>query len=149
MVELEYHKNKRMLILPDGVELAIPKHIVDDWLPDQDEKIWLAKDKNSVLNTGVVLNNQLYGNIWWLRWVSGEEIHRGNNKPCLISLDPEESNYWCVNGKRHRTDGPAIYSKHYDIERYWIDDIEFEKQKFWNHPEVINHKLDSIVNENF
>ena len=62
-----------------------------------------------------------------------------------------QSEYWYVNGKRHRLDGPAIvyYYKNGQIEseRWFVNNKQLTKEEFNNHPLVIGHKFDLMMDE--
>lgn len=59
---------------------------------------------------------------------------------------------WYKRGLLHRLDGPAITMRTSDNTRfssaYYIDDFGYTEQDYWQHPEVIKHKLNKILNEN-
>lgn len=53
--------------------------------------------------------------------------------------------FWMKNGSFHKLDGPAIIDAISGIE-YYITNRFLNEQQFWQHPLVINHKLNKIIN---
>mgnify|MGYP000665088281 CR=1 FL=1 len=52
--------------------------------------------------------------------------------------------FWMENGELHRLDGLAYISK--QTYGYWIHNKSYSEQQYWNHPLVIKHKLEKIMN---
>lgn len=49
-----------------------------------------------------------------------------------------------------RLDGPAVYLKNSNkYARYWIGNNYLNEKEYWDHPKVIKHKLNQILNEIF
>lgn len=65
----------------------------------------------------------------WVEWLV-DDIHHRTDGPAVICVD---DNSWLadfiVNGKEHRTTGPARYSQGNKFE-YWIDGVFLEKSEF-------------------
>lgn len=55
--------------------------------------------------------------------------------------------FWCLNGFYHRLDGPAILFSSGASSRYFIHGVPCNEEQFWNRFEVIEHKLNSILNQ--
>lgn len=51
---------------------------------------------------------------------------------------------WWVNGKLHRLDGPAIKYSNGRAD-YSINGEFYDKENYWNHPLVIESKLNQII----
>lgn len=63
---------------------------------------------------------------------------------CSVSVD--EAEYCFIKGKIcHRLDGPAITSKSLLFSYYFINDIEYSEKQYWNHPLVVEYKLNKIL----
>ena len=81
-------------------------------------------------------------------WYKEGELHRDNN---MIARDWYDLKQWIVHGKLHRTDGPAEIEIHHtkdSIEEYktwYIDDTEYSIEEYWNHPTVVEYKLNEIL----
>lgn len=76
---------------------------------------------------------------YWL--IKGRIIQRDNGPACICDNGSE---WWCVNGKCHRLDGPA----HIDLvgtPHYYLNDQIYGKEYYFAHPLVIKHKLESIL----
>lgn len=49
-------------------------------------------------------------------------------------------------GYKHRLDGPAIVGKMVGgKDQYWIDGHEISEVEYWNHPLVIEYRLENIL----
>lgn len=59
-------------------------------------------------------------------WMVGDKLHRENNLPAVIYEGGKMS--WWLDGKRHRTDGPAVVDN--GVEEYWIDDKQLSEEEF-------------------
>lgn len=59
-------------------------------------------------------------------WYNKGKLHRENGP----AFDYPSWGYseWWYNGKRHRLDGPAVIDE--GEEQYWINDIQYSKEKF-------------------
>lgn len=44
-----------------------------------------------------------------------------------------------------RLDGPAVYYKNLNKSRYWIENNCLNEKEYWEHPKVIEHKLNTIL----
>jgi len=51
--------------------------------------------------------------------------------------------FWMKNGELHRLDGVAYVSK--QTYGYWIHNKSYSEINFWNHPLVIENKLNQII----
>lgn len=144
--------SERTFIVMAGTpkKIVVPEHIVDEWLPDATENVWFVDDVNDIDQTGVYINLSLPRRddtqTFWISWVNYAYnlYSRANNKPSLISFDPTDYTYWCLNAKRHRTDGPAV-ERHNGEKEFWIHDEFLTPKKFWNHPLVVERVLNSII----
>lgn len=59
------------------------------------------------------------------------------------------SHIWMKEGKWHRIDGPAIINladTDDTYSGYWINNISYSIEEFLEHPLVIKHKLEMILN---
>lgn len=82
-------------------------------------------------------------------WYFEGKLHRETGP--AVSLSTFSTYYkWYKHGKRHRLDGPAVfhvYAGWHMPGGYWIDGVQYiKKEDFWNHPKVIEHKLNKIEN---
>lgn len=75
-------------------------------------------------------------------FIKGKKYHRKDG-PALIFDDGIK--IWYENDKRHRLDGPA-YIDSKNKNEYWIDDIKYDEEDYWQHPLVVKNKLSSILN---
>lgn len=64
------------------------------------------------------------------------------NEPALAYENG--TSYWCINGLNHRLDGPAIYNS-IEIISFYINGEKYLEQEYWDHPLVIECKLNSIL----
>lgn len=64
---------------------------------------------------------------------------------CYITTSNQTRSY--RNGKRHCLDGPAVIMKYEGTMRklYFINDKNLSPKMFWEHSEVIQHIINSIV----
>jgi len=54
--------------------------------------------------------------------------------------------YWYQNNLLHRLDGPArIDPYHPEYDEYYINDEKYTRQEFWEHPLVLEYKLNKII----
>lgn len=75
-------------------------------------------------------------------WYQNNALHRVNN-PAIIELGFE---HWYLNGKRHRIGGPSFYGQGYKP-KWYVDNLEYDEEEYWRLPQLIEHKLNSIVGE--
>ena len=78
-----------------------------------------------------------------IRWYKNGRLHREDG-PALI--DVGETEYWFTNGILHRLDVPAVVYKTGNYQ-YWINYCVLSAHDFWNHPRVLIHKLNKILQE--
>jgi len=52
--------------------------------------------------------------------------------------------YWMFEGDIHKLDGPAVLTDAGSI-TYSIDHVEYTEEDFWEHPMVLQNKLDKIL----
>lgn len=45
----------------------------------------------------------------------------------------------------HRLDGPAIINPKKNIKEYWINGMPYNKQDYWNHPLVLEYRINKIL----
>jgi hypothetical protein len=85
-------------------------------------------------------------------WYDGETIHRIDGPAHITYFQWELIHYeiWIQNGIYHRLDGPAMtkYQKDGTIyyKQYWIRDIQYNKETYYNHPDVIEYQLNKLIN---
>lgn len=54
--------------------------------------------------------------------------------------------YWYQNDMLHRLDGPSRFDPyHPEYDEYHIKDEEYTRQEYWNHPLVLEYKLNKII----
>lgn len=81
-------------------------------------------------------------------WYKEGVLHRENN---MVARDWCYLKQWVVNGKLHRTNGPAEIEIHYtqdssiEYKTWYIDNIEYSEDDYWNNPLVLQYKLSKIL----
>ena len=73
----------------------------------------------------------------------GEGLKLHNIKEPAVIRD-NGTKKWCVNGKYHRLDGPAVMLFQGETQ-FWIDGRNFSQENYWKHPMVIKNKLELIL----
>lgn len=53
---------------------------------------------------------------------------------------------WFLNGKHHRIGGPAHICMNGSM-YYFIRGKRYEEKEYWNHPDVLEHKLSKLLSE--
>jgi len=77
-------------------------------------------------------------------WFSeGLKLHH-IKEPALVRDNGTQK--WCMNGKYHRLDGPAIIYFHGET-HFWIYGKKFNPKDYWEHPMVIKNKLELILQQ--
>jgi len=79
----------------------------------------------------------------YLNLLSGKIRHKENG-PAVIK---PYTKYWFRHDILHRLDGPAVVGFNNNRKDYFINDFWYEEQEYWNHPLVIEYKLNKILNE--
>jgi len=67
-----------------------------------------------------------------------------NNETGPALIYENGTSYWCIDGLNHRLDGPAVYS-FTEIIAFYIKGKKYLEQEYWNHPLVIEYKLNNIL----
>ena len=94
-------------------------------------------------------SGQVESEYWWVdgKW------HRTDGPARIYYYESGQvgSEYWLVDGKRHRTDGPAViyYHKSGQVrsKHWWVDGKEYSKKNWDQHPKVMGHKFDLMMDE--
>lgn len=83
------------------------------------------------------------GNQYWFK--KGRASHREDG-PAVIWADGDE--YWWCNNLIHRIGGPAglIETEDEQEHQFWIHGFPYEEEDYWNHPLLIEFKLNNIIN---
>jgi len=75
-------------------------------------------------------------------WFKKNTILHREDGPAVICKKGRKE--WLQNDMLHRLDGPAIVHDSGE-EYYFIEDNPITDEEYWNHPLVIEHKLNKIL----
>lgn len=76
--------------------------------------------------------------------VKNEQLHNETG-PAFISLRRIE---WWLEGQYHKLNGPAVILKIHNkpsFNEFWIHDVRYNEQEYWQHPLVVENKLNKIL----
>lgn len=77
-------------------------------------------------------------------WLIKKRISHREDGPAIIYSHGTQ--VWYQNNLIHRLDGPVmIFAKNSDRNVFYIHNVSYNEEKFWNHPLVIEHKLNKIL----
>ena len=79
-------------------------------------------------------------------WLEPFKIRHCETGPAVIW--DSGSRFFFVNNKRHRINGAAIELCDGEKEYYIHGKQYFSELEYWNHPLVVEYKLNSIINDN-
>lgn len=68
-----------------------------------------------------------------------------HNEEIPAYWDSTGSYIWYNDGLRHNLNGPAVYDAHYRKFSWFIKEIKYTEEQFYNHPSVIGRKLKSVL----
>lgn len=76
--------------------------------------------------------------------VKNEQLHNETG-PAFIT--PRRAEWW-FQGRYYRLNGPAVIVKMTDLKNFydfWIHDVRYDEQEYWQHPLVIQYKFNKIL----
>lgn len=88
------------------------------------------------------------GNVSYRTWFLNGTEHNNLNQPSYLQYSPDGDLEWeeyKVNGKLHRTNGPALqkFTPAYEsITEYWINGVEYTKEEYDNYFKGLENKED-------
>lgn len=93
--------------------------------------------ETKTLPSGIVVENRPDSYLKYCWCIRGTWIFHNEDEPALEYK--EGSKQWYQHDKQHRLDGPAIeYSD--GGKSYYINDIAYEEENYWKHPDVLAFK---------
>lgn len=75
---------------------------------------------------------------YWIK--KGKILHRDDG-PAAVFDNGDKT--WVINNLFHRLDGPAMFNG--DEITYYISDEKIGEEYYWNHPMVVEYKLNQIL----
>lgn len=93
--------------------------------------------ETKTLPSGIIIENRPSGNYKYAWYIKNTWIVHNEGEPAMEYSNRNKS--WYQHDKYHRLDGPA-YEEANSYKRYYINDVSYEEEEYWNHPDVLAFK---------